>query len=143
MKKIILSLITVVVFVIIVFVMGGRTSNAPGQQATATPTPTPSPVSKKTSANYSVQITAQGLSTKELNVKVGDTITFVNLDAMLHWPASGPHPTHQICQGFEPKQALKQNEQFSYTFRQAVTCPIHDHINAQNQNFNGKIFVSE
>ncbi len=146
MKKITLSLVIVIVLVVILFVLKGQVSNAP-QQASPTPTTTPLPsATPKTSSvlphTYLIKITDQGISPQNLNIKLGDTVTFTNLDLVPHWPASGSHPTHQICQGFDALKGLSQNESYSYKFMEAKTCPFHDHLNTNSKYF-GKITVSD
>ena len=140
MRKIIISLILIVIFVIVLFVLGGKVSNAPEEELS--PTPTPLPNSQRIPNTFLVQITGEGLSVKELNIKVGDMVTFKNLDSAPHWPAAGPHPTHQICLGFDSLKGLSQNESYSFKFTEAKTCPFHDHLNIQDKYF-GKIIVGE
>ena len=140
MRKIIISLILIVIFVIVLFVLGGKVSNAPEEELS--PTPTPLPNSQRTPNTFLVQITSEGLSVKELNIKVGDMVTFKNLDSAPHWPAAGPHPTHQICLGFDSLKGLSQNESYSFKFTEAKTCPFHDHLNIQDKYF-GKIIIGE
>ena len=140
MRKIIISLILLVLFVIVLFVLGSKVSNAPEEELS--PTPIPLPNSQRTPNTFLVQITSEGLSVKELNIKVGDMVTFKNLDSAPHWPAAGPHPTHQICLGFDSLKGLSQNESYSFKFTEAKTCPFHDHLNIQDKYF-GKIIVGE
>ncbi|MBI2057463.1 MAG: hypothetical protein HYT63_00545 [Candidatus Yanofskybacteria bacterium] len=140
MRKIIISFIVVVIFVVLLFVLGSQTGKAPETSTSATPTPTPN--AQKAPNTFLVQITDQGLSVNELNIKVGDMVTFKNVDSVRHWPAAGPHPTHQICPGFDSLKGLSQNESYSYRFTEVKTCPFHDHLNTNSKYF-GKIIVSE
>ncbi|HEY4484439.1 MAG TPA: hypothetical protein VI978_01815 [Candidatus Paceibacterota bacterium] len=143
MKKVIISFVIVVIFVTLLFFLGSKTSKAPISSPATSPTPTPEAQTTQSIPNtFLVQITDEGLSVKELNVKVGDTVTFKNLDSAPHWPAAGPHPTHQICPGFDALKGLSQNESYSFKFTEAKTCPFHDHLNVTDKYF-GKIIVSE
>ncbi len=147
MKKVILTLIVIVILIVVLFVLKSQTSNAP-QQTSFTPTATllPSSSLKAESVSpqaYSIKITRQGVSPQNLNIKVGDTVTFTNLDSVPHWPASGVHPTHQICPGFDSLRGLAQNESYSHTFTEAKVCPFHDHVNASDSGYRGSITVSD
>lgn len=63
-----------------------------------------------------------------LRALTGTKVTFVNKGAKEVWPASGIHPTHQICPGFDAKQALKSGKTYSFTFTKAGDCPFHNHL---------------
>ena len=63
-----------------------------------------------------------------LKVLTGTKVTFVNKGVKEMWPASGVHPTHQICPGFDAKKALKAGETYSFTFKKAGNCPFHNHV---------------
>lgn len=77
-----------------------------------------------------VRISSIGFNPSDITIKVGDTVKFVNEESVPHWPASGMHPTHQICPGFDSLRGLDTGESYSFTFREAKTCPFHDHLNA-------------
>lgn len=67
----------------------------------------------------------------ELAITLGDEVVFVNDDAVEHWPASGMHPTHLLCPGFDSLRGLKQGESYSHVFNEFQnngTCPMHDHM---------------
>lgn len=80
-------------------------------------------------AERMVEITAGGFAPAELKIKVGTMVKFTNRDSAPHWPASGVHPTHEICSGFDALKALAKDESYSFTFNTAKTCPFHDHLN--------------
>ncbi|TSC75168.1 MAG: S-layer protein [Parcubacteria group bacterium Gr01-1014_44] len=147
MKKIIASIAVVLIFVATLFVLNNRSGMAPvvtntprlTPSTSKTPTPTATPASGEI---FEVLISENGLSKNNLTIKVGDAIMFTNNDTVLHWPASGPHPTHTLCPGFDSLRGLKQGETYSFTFNKAATCPFHDHINA-NEQYRGTITVTE
>ena len=62
-----------------------------------------------------------------LRVLAGTRVTFVNKSAKPVWPASGVHPTHEICPGFDALQSLKQGETYAFVFEEAKDCPFHNH----------------
>lgn len=63
-----------------------------------------------------------------IRVLVGTTVTFVNKGTKEVWPASGKHPTHDICPGFDSLKGLKQGESYSHMFDKAAECPFHNHL---------------
>jgi len=63
-----------------------------------------------------------------LRILVGTKVNFVNKGTKEVWPASGRHPTHEICPGFDALRVLKSGEVYSYTFSQAAECPFHNHL---------------
>ena len=63
-----------------------------------------------------------------LKVLVGAKVTFVNKGSKEVWPASGRHPTHEICPGFDALRGLKMGESYTYAFPKAAECPFHNHL---------------
>jgi len=76
-----------------------------------------------------VTITSAGFSETELNLKVGDIITFKNNDTENHWPASDAHPSHTIYPEFDPKKPIISGESWSFTFIKEGEWRFHDHEN--------------
>ncbi len=73
-----------------------------------------------------------------ITIKKGDTVLFRNNDVKVYIPASGPHPTHDICPGFDARNTVQPGQAYSYVFTEAKTCPFHDHL---NPGVKGKIIV--
>lgn len=85
------------------------------------------PVSKE--ALKGITIRADGFAPSNITITPGTKVIFINMDDNLHWPASGVHPTHQICPSFDALKGLAKNETYTFTFTEAKTCPFHDHLN--------------
>lgn len=85
-------------------------------------------------------MTASGLQPANLTIKVGDAVVFENRDTRQHWPASGVHPTHLLCPGFDALRPMSPGETYSHTFTEAKECPMHDH---PIPTLMGKIIVTE
>ena len=93
------------------------------------------------SGKYAVEITSNGFSPKELTIKEGDTVVFMNKDNTKHWPASAVHPTHQVypepggCIGskFDSCKNLAQGEIFEFEFTHKGVWKYHDHSNPSLQ----------
>ncbi|MBI3051753.1 hypothetical protein HYY74_04830 [Candidatus Woesearchaeota archaeon] len=87
---------------------------------------------------YLVKIYASEFKPYELRIKVGDKVTFYNLDSRPHWPASDIHPTHRFypepggCIGsrFDACKPLQKDDFFVFTFNQSGRWGYHDHLNA-------------
>ncbi len=89
-----------------------------------------------------VEITSSGFNPKTINVKAGETVTFVNRDSSAHWPASNLHPTHRTYPGsniekcgteeesttFDACGNVEPGEEYSFTFTRLGRWPYHDHL---------------
>ena len=76
-----------------------------------------------------IEMTSDGFSPPASTIKAGTTVKFVNKDTVPRWPASGMHPTHQLCPGFDSRNGIAPGESYVFTFNEAKTCPMHDHLN--------------
>lgn len=78
-------------------------------------------------------------SPKEIIIKKGTTITWVNKDSAPHQIASNPHPLHtsfpELISG-----TLSQNQSYSFTFEKTGTIEYHCHL---HPSMRGKIIVIE
>ena len=75
-----------------------------------------------------VEITSSGFSPRNLEIKAGNTVRFVNKDSKKHWPASDIHPTHNLYPGFDALRGLAQGEEYSFTFTKQGSWGYHDHL---------------
>lgn len=87
----------------------------------------PTPV--KTPVVQGIAITSTGFSPSNITIAPGTKVIFSNLDDAPHWPASGNHPTHKLCPGFDALKPLSKNQTYEFTFAKAQVCPFHDHLN--------------
>ncbi|MDO8495121.1 MAG: hypothetical protein Q7S32_01150 [bacterium] len=146
--KIFVIIAVIVLFIAALFVFNSKTSNAPTESSitdspSGTNTSPSSSVSPKVSAKkHEIIITDAGLSTSDLKIKVGDTVTFVNKSSVLVWPATGPHPIHTVCPGFDALAGLGLNQTYTHTFTTAKTCTFHDHLHASRAEYRGQIVVT-
>jgi len=102
------------------------------------PLPTPAPAPSSGASETVIEMSASGFSPAEVTIKAGDTVKFVNKDTKNHRPASGVHPAHQLCPGFDSLEAVEPGESYSFTFNEKKECPMHDHL---NPTLRGKIIV--
>lgn len=88
-----------------------------------------SSVTKPAGPVVTVEMVPDAFSPQTLAIALGTTVRFVNKDKVARWPASGLHPVHDICPGFDSKQSIKPGGSYSFTFTVAKQCPMHDHLN--------------
>ena len=86
-----------------------------------------------------VAYTDVGYEPKEVTVKKGETVRFVNNSSSQEtWPASAVHPTHSVypeksasdCLGssFDACRGLKSGESWDFTFNTVGEWKFHDHM---------------
>jgi hypothetical protein len=80
------------------------------------------------SAIKEIHLTAQGIEPKRLVINMGDNVLFINDTQIPFWPASDPHPTHNINPQFDTRRPLNQNETWSYRFQNPGVWRFHDHL---------------
>lgn len=147
---------TIIAILIVILILGGgwvlwkgrgkgspvAGTPSPTPQITATPTPSPSPGATK-GATVTIAMVSTGFSPASITITKGTTVVFVNEDTRAHWPASGVHPTHQLCPGFDALRGIAPGERYSYTFNftPPKTCPFHDHLNPINPSLKGTITI--
>lgn len=85
---------------------------------------------------YTITITDKGFSPREMKIKKGDVVTWINKTARASWPASASHPTHRvypegggcISSAFDACRRLKIGESWSFTFGEVGKWGYHDHL---------------
>ncbi|TSC77846.1 MAG: Uncharacterized protein G01um101429_947 [Parcubacteria group bacterium Gr01-1014_29] len=85
-----------------------------------------------------IHMTKNGFEPEEIEIKRGDTVTWVNDDSDFRWPASNLHPTHGIYPEFDPQEPIAQSEWWSFQFKKEGVWKFHDHLNPR---FRGSVKV--
>lgn len=75
-----------------------------------------------------ITITAAGFSPKEVTIKIGDSISWVNNDSTDHSVNSAVHPTHQLYPSLN-LGLIKPGASKSLIFPKAGIYKYHDHLN--------------
>ncbi|MDO8560759.1 MAG: hypothetical protein Q7R91_00920 [bacterium] len=101
------------------------TENTPAPSPSTKTTITPKPATNE----ITVEMLPNSFIPQTLVITIDTTVKFVNKDKVARWPASGFHPVHDICPGFDAKQSMKPGATYSFTFTVAKQCPYHDHLN--------------
>jgi len=101
----------------------------------AAPSQTSETGPKPTGVKHEIEITSTGFAPRLNNIKLGDTVVFVNKDTAPHWPASDIHPTHGAypekggCTSskFDACRGLNPGETYEFTFFHGGRWCFHDH----------------
>lgn len=103
---------------------------------------------------YIVEINNEGFVPKNLEIKQGDKVTWVNKLVTKSWPASNFHPTHTNYPGssivkcgtaeekniFDACRGLQKEESYSFVFNEIGSWEYHNHLQPSKS---GRIIVSE
>lgn len=134
------TLIAAVVVVVLVLAgwyfiksqQGGVSYTQPAPAASpkvSQPTTPATPSATKTTEKNVVTIQSSGFLPKNITIKVGGSVTWVNQDTVNHQVRSAVHPTHLLYPPLNTIALLKPGEEQSLTFPQAGTYKYHDHLN--------------
>ncbi len=96
----------------------------------STPNGVVSSIPAAAGATVAVSMSDEAFEPATLTIKAGDTVVFTNNGQALHWPASDPHPVHTNLSTFDAKKGITTGETYSYTFMNAGTFGMHDHLHA-------------
>ncbi|MEK7574839.1 MAG: plastocyanin/azurin family copper-binding protein [Patescibacteria group bacterium] len=98
-----------------------------------------------------VTYTDTGFSPKEISIKLGDTVKFINKSSEGMWVGSAMHPTHIVYSGTSLSDhcpdavgtAFDQcgsTAEYSFTFNKVGSWGYHNHVSAK---MFGKVIVTE
>lgn len=91
-----------------------------------------------------IHLSEQGFDPQQVEINIGDEVTFENVGSTDIWPASNIHPTHrsypgtdikdcssdQKSSGFDACKGIKPGEIYSFTFNEAGEWRYHDHLHS-------------
>ena len=75
-----------------------------------------------------VELRESGFYPDPIQIRKDEEVRFVNKTSEPFWPASDPHPSHTIYQGFDSKMPIAPNESWSFKFEKEGTFKYHDHL---------------
>ncbi|MDO8429349.1 MAG: cupredoxin domain-containing protein [Candidatus Daviesbacteria bacterium] len=134
-------------FVLLLLLIGGflayrsynqplKTQNNPLPSLQPTITPLPQVASPSATATDSAQIknlvtiTSAGFSPKVITIKIGETVTWINEDKIVHTVDSALHPTHLVYPRLNLGN-IDPGAQNFLSFPEVGTYSYHDHLNAK------------
>jgi plastocyanin len=90
-----------------------------------------------------ITMTGSGVSSSNVTIAVGQSVTFVNNDNRPHEIASDPHPIHGSCPSIESGlgQLAPGQSRSTQGFANAGRCTYHDHLDDGNRAFQGSITI--
>ncbi len=110
--------------------------------ATPSPGPSPPPGGKPPPATATITVTLTGADPREVTIRVGGRVTFVNQDTVPHDMNSDPHPAHTDCPSMDAVAFLAAGQtKESAPFPVARTCGFHDHNQPTNTTLQGRIII--
>lgn len=129
--------IVIGVIIILLLVLGGwfilnsKQAVAPAQITTSTDSAQITATEGATitdAVETTVEITSVGFSPKNITIKAGESVAWVNKDTLEHTVDSASHPTHTAYPRFN-LGSIKTGEQKSLSFPDTGTFKYHDHLN--------------
>ncbi len=82
--------------------------------------------------------TNEGFLPKELRIKKGDTVKFINQSDRKMWVASDNHPAHEIYPEFDQKDISLRGVVYEFKFEKPGNWGFHNHLFS---NHTGNIIV--
>lgn len=93
------------------------------------PTTSATPSATETINKNVVNIASSGFLPKNITIRTGESVTWVNTDTVDHQVNSVVHPTHQVYTPLNTVGLLKSGEKKSLSFPEVGTYKYHDHLN--------------
>ena len=75
-----------------------------------------------------IEMTPEGFQPDLVTVDENSTIIFINKDSQPHWPASNPHPTHDLYPEFDPRKPIQPGESWPFKPKKVGEWKYHDHM---------------
>jgi plastocyanin len=114
---------------------GGGSPSGPSNPGPGAGSPGPSGATITIGANGAV-------SPSQVQIAVGQSVTFVNNDSRSHDMTSDPHPTHTDCPWMNAVSLLSPGQtKLSNAFPAARTCGFHDHNSPDVAALTGRIVI--
>ena len=89
-----------------------------------------------------ITITSAGVNPKNVQIAVGQSVTFLNSDSRSHDMTSDPHPSHTQCPSLNAVGVLAPGQsKLTNAISAATSCGFHDHGDPDNANLKGTITI--
>jgi len=75
-----------------------------------------------------ILLNEDGFQPNEITILKGQSVTFQTTRGKIFWPASDPHPAHDVVPTFDPLLPIEPNETWTYTFDEVGSFKFHDHL---------------
>ncbi len=82
------------------------------------------------------------VSPSQVQITVGQSVTFINNDSRTHDMSSDPHPAHTDCPQMNAVNNLQPGQtKLTNAFTTARTCGFHDHITPDVAALTGRVVI--
>ena len=82
------------------------------------------------------------VSPSQVQITVGQSVTFINNDSRTHDMSSDPHPAHTDCPQMNAVNNLQPGQtKLTNAFTTARTCGFHDHLTPDAAALTGRIVI--
>ena len=140
---VVILIVIVIAGILFFYQRGAENGPAGAPQVTEPVTPPPGTI-----VGAVVEYTDAGFSPADIQIKKGETVTFLNKSSKEVWPASAVHPTHGVypeaggCIGskFDACKGLVQGESWPFAFNVVGQWQYHNHLNPSDK---GSVTVVE
>ena len=76
-----------------------------------------------------IEMTSEGFIPSEVTIDQNQSVIFINKDKKAHWPASNPHPTHDLYPEFDPQLPIESGKSWAFKPKKVGEWKYHDHLN--------------
>ena len=151
-------IVSIVIIAVIVLIILGASllskKNTLDETSEENLSPSENPISETPGPiEHIVEITNEGFVPKNLEIKKGDKVIWINKMVTKSWPAGNFHPTHSNYPGssatkcgtieekitFDACRGLEKGESYSFVFNEVGSWGYHNHLQPIKD---GKIIVS-
>ncbi len=75
-----------------------------------------------------ITFTNEGFSPKQIEIKAGQSVRFINNSSLGMWVASNPHPTHEIYSELNEGKTVGRGGYYDFTFNKVGSWGYHNHV---------------
>jgi len=84
--------------------------------------------SRNSTETFEIILSESGFEPSELEIPKGSKVIFLNKSGAPFWPASDPHPLHDIYPTFDAEKPININESWSFMANKIGNWSYHDHL---------------
>lgn len=85
-------------------------------------------VNELTQDSLTIVYTNEGFMPKEISIKKGQTVKFINESDRKMWVASNDHPSHLIYPEFDQKEITVRGAVYEFKFEKTGNWDFHNHL---------------
>jgi len=74
-----------------------------------------------------IEMTSEGFNPTQVTIDQNSSVIFINKDTKDRWPASNPHPTHELYPEFDARKPIQPGESWAFKPTKVGEWKYHDH----------------